>query len=635
MAPVQDTELRVVSDEWIRRGSDLPVLLMTAAHLTADCSILRPEWKPVPVFGKLRCEVPDGDKDAIVDLCRRRIAAFLAAGRPAPPITFDMLYRIAAWAVGKDIEPFVSLIAEEMVLDGHDLRRPHWDKKVIAPDRPFSVAVVGGGESGIAMAMRLKQAGVPFTLYEKNRELGGTWLENNYPGCRVDINSYVYSYACAPHIWPEYFGQQAEVLAYLRSVAKDGGVYDHTLFGREIKAAEWNEGAASWTLTIGGGDRDERRSHDVVVFAVGQLNRPALPDIPGRENFAGPAFHSARWDHDVHLVGKRVGVIGTGASACQFAPKAAEIARSLSIFSRTTTWLLPTPELHDAVPDATRRLMAALPAYALWYRASMLMMQGPGLLDRITHDPSFAASDVAISEANDLLRSGFQGWIEPQIAERPDLRDAVIPTSPVGAKRILRDNGNWLHTLKRDNVAVVRTPIREIVADGIVTADGTLHALDVLLYGTGFQASRFLAPMTVRGRDGADLHAVWGTNPRAYLGLTVPQFPNMFTMYGPNTNLIVHGGSIILFSELSVKYILGAIRHLLEDGRTTLDVKDDVCRLYNERVDETNSRRAWGYSSVRSWYKNAEGRVTQNYPFTIAEYWQRTDRFDKENYEIR
>ena len=635
MAAVQDAEARVVSDEWFRRGSDLPVLLMTAAHLAADCSILRPEWKPVPVFGKLRCEVPDADKDTILDLCRQRIASFLAAGRPAPPITFDVLYRIAAWAVGKEIEPFVSLIAEEMVLDGRDLRRPQWDKSRIAPDRPFSVAVVGGGESGIAMAMRLKQAGVPFTLYEKNSDLGGTWLENTYPGCRVDINSYVYSYACAPYVWPEYFGQQSEVLAYLRTVASGGGVYDHALLERGVKSAEWDEHSASWTLTIGGGERDELHSHNAIVFAVGQLNRPALPDIPGRERFAGPAFHSAQWDHGVDLSGKRVGVIGTGASACQFAPKAAEIAESVSIFSRTTTWLLPTPELHDAVPEPTRRLMETIPAYVLWYRASMLMMQGPGLLDRITHDPSFAASDVAISEANDLLRSGFQGWMEPQIVERPDLRDAVIPRSPVGSKRILRDNGNWLRTLKRDNVSVVRTSIREIVPDGIVTADGTHHALDVLLYGTGFQASRFLTPMTVRGREGADLHAVWGNNPRAYLGLAVPQFPNMFTMYGPNTNLVVHGGSIILFSELSVKYIIGAIRYLLEDGKTALDVKDDVCRLYNERVDETNSRRAWGQSSVRNWYKNAEGRVTQNYPFTIAEYWQRTDRFDKENYEVR
>ena len=632
---LQDVDIDTELDERINRGSDLPVLLMTAAHLTGDFSLLRPEWKPTPVFGKLRCDVSEAEQDKIVDICRNAFAAFRAGGRAAPPITFDALHRIAAWAVGKDIEPYIPLIAEEMVLDGRDLRRPAWDKNRIAPDRPFSVAIVGGGESGIIAAIRLKQAGVPFTLYEKNIDLGGTWLENNYPGCRVDINSYVYSYASAPHIWPEYFGQQPDVLEYLQGVASAQSIYEHVLFGREIKAARWDEASATWTLTIDNGGHEERQSHDLVVFAVGQLNRPALPDIAGRARFAGPAFHSARWDHSVDLAGKNVGVIGTGASACQFAPKAAAVAKSVSIFSRTTTWLLPTPELHDAVPDGTRWLMAEFPAYLLWYRASMLIMQGPGLLDRITLDPDYAASETAISESNDVLRSAFQAWIEPRIAARPDLRDATIPTSPVGAKRILRDNGNWLRTLQRNNVSVVRTPIREIVDDGIVTEDGAHHPLDVILYGTGFQASRFLQPIEIYGRDGADLHAVWGENPRAYLGLTVPRFPNMFTMYGPNTNLVVHGGSIILFSELSTKYIVNAIQYMLERDQSVIDVKDDIYDCYNARVDETNGRRAWGYSSVRSWYKNADGRVTQNYPFTIAEYWQRTNRFDSENYHVR
>jgi 4-hydroxyacetophenone monooxygenase len=627
-------ETRSLLEEHIREGAELPVLLMTTAHLTGDYSVLRPDWKPTVVYGKLRCEVPPAERENILWECTRRLEGIAIPSGAPPRPSFDAIHRIATWGVGKEIEPYIPLLAEEMVI-GDDPRRPEWSKDDVAPDRPFHVAIIGGGESGIIAAVRLKQAGVPFTLYDKNAELGGTWLENTYPGCRVDINSYVYSYACEPRIWSEYFGQQPDVLDYLQSFAAKHDIYDHAALRSELKSARWDEEDGTWELTIERDDRRESRSHHAVVYAVGQLNRPAWPDIAGVHDFAGAAFHSAKWNHEADLHGKRVGVIGTGASACQFIPKVAEIAENVSVFARTTTWLLPTPELHDTVPASARWLMANVPAYLQWYRASMLMMQGPGLLDRVTLDPSFPASEIAISEANDGLRAAFQNWMEPQIADRPDLREAVIPNSPVGAKRILRDNGNWIRTLKRTNVEAVRTRIEKIAPGGVVTADGRLHALDVLIYGTGFQASNFLAPIEIVGRDGRNLHRCWNENPRAYLGGTVPGFPNMFMVYGPNTNLVVHGGSVILFSELSAKYILNAVLALLETGKRSLDVTEEAFETYNDRVDETNARRAWGYSSVNSWYKNKAGRVTQNYPFTISEYWQRTNRFDKDDYRFR
>jgi 4-hydroxyacetophenone monooxygenase len=630
----QTLEIDSVLDAHIRAGAELPVLLMTTAHLTGDYSVLRPNWRPTPVFGKLRCEVALDDQENILRECASRLSRFYTEKRKPQRLSFDVLHRIASWAVGKEIEPYIPLLCEEMVID-QDLRRPVWSKDQVAPGRAFNVAIIGGGESGIVAATRLKQAGVSFTLYEKNVELGGTWLENGYPGCRVDINSYVYSYACSPRVWPEYFGQQPEVLEYLQSFARQHGVYDHVTLGCEVKSARWEEQGSHWELVIERNGRRERRTHHAVIFAVGQLNRPAIPDIAGVQDFAGNAFHSARWDHGADLRGKKVGVIGTGASACQFIPKVAEISESVSVFARTTTWLLPTPELHDAVPESARWLMTNLPAYLQWYRASMLMMQGPGLLDRITLDPSFPASETAISESNDALRAVFQNWIEPQIADRPDLRDAVIPTSPVGAKRILRDNGTWIRTLKRDNVQTVRSRIEKILPNGIATADGRIHDLDVLIYGTGFQASKFLAPIEIVGRNGLNLHDSWAENPRTYLGGTVPGFPNLFMIYGPNTNLVVHGGSIILFSELSTKYIMNAVLSLLQSQKGSLEVTNDAFEIYNARVDETNARRAWGYSSVNSWYKNKTGRVTQNYPFTIAEYWQRTSQFDADSYRFQ
>ena len=613
----------------IAAGAELPVLLMTAAHLGGDFSALRHDNRPVPVFGVLKPSGSEQEQERLRTDASRIVAAFVSSGRAAPPLTFDVLHRVANWATGADSERFVPLFQEEMVLD-RDLRAPGWTKERVAPDRPFSVGVVGGGESGIILSTRLRQAGVNHRLYDKNAELGGTWLENDYPGCRVDINSYLYSYASGPRVWSEYYGQQAEVLAYLQDFARTHGVYDNARLGARVTEARWDASAAKWRLTIRADGAIEVAEHDVLVFAVGQLNDPALPDIPGRDSFGGPAFHSARWDHQADLQGKTVGVIGTGASACQFIPRLAETAGRVKIFVRTPTWLLPTEELHESVADTAQWLMREVPAYHRWYRASKILMHAPGMLDRVTVDPAFGASEAALSAANAQLRDGFEAWMRPQLGDRVDLADVVIPASPVGAKRILRDNGTWIRTLRRDDVEVVSTPIRSIDTTGVEMEDGSRHDCDALIYGTGFRASRFLAPVHVIGRDGADLNRIWDDDPRAYLGMAIPQFPNLFTMYGPNTNLVVHGGSMILFSELSTKLLLGILHRMLADEHATVEVRQDVFDEYNKRVDATNAVRAWGFSSVNSWYKNSKGRVTQNYPFSIFEYWHRTSRLEED-----
>jgi 4-hydroxyacetophenone monooxygenase len=622
-----------IGDQWVRdleqhikHGADLPVLLMTTAHSTGNLSVLRKEWRPVDVLGVAKCDVSEQEQDRIRRECTWLLADHRRSGgaRPVRP-TYDFLRAVGDWFLGSGIEPYIPLLAEELVFDTDDLRRPLWCKNRIAPARSLHVAIVGAGESGIVLGVRLKQAGIPFTIYEKNADVGGTWLENSYPGCRVDINSFVYSYAFAPHLWPDYFGMRGDVLSYLQRVAKENGLYEHVRFGTEIEDASWNQETQLWDLSLRCEGQAEAVSRDVVVFAVGQLNRPKLPDMPGVNAFGGASFHSAKWDYSVDMNGKSVGVIGTGASACQFIPQVAEVAQKVTVFARTATWLLPTPELHERVAGSARWLLENVSGYAQWYRAGLLMLQTPGLLEHVIVDQEYAPDERAVSPNNDLVRQQLQGWLEPQIADRPDLRDAVIPDSPVGAKRILRDNGTWVKTLKRSNVEVVRTQIAEVTEDGIKCADGSRHKFDVILYGTGFHASKFLFPIKVTGVGGASLHERWGEGARAYLGMTVPDFPNMFCMYGPNTNLVVHGGSIVMFSELTAKYIVDALRVLLERGERTMDVRSDVFEDYNRRVDEANRARAWGFSKVNSWYKDVRGRVGQNYPFTAAEYYQRTN----------
>jgi len=610
----------------IQRGADLPTLLVTTAHTTGDLSVLRNGWRPVDVLGVAQCNVSDEEKAFIREECYRRLANHSKRGgqSPARP-TYDLLRGIGEWFLGSSIEPLIPLLAEELIFDGHDLRQPQWNKETIAPDRPFHVAIIGAGESGIIAAVRLKQAGIPFTIYEKNGDVGGTWLENHYPGCRVDINSFVYSYASAPRVWQDYFGLRNETLSYLQQVAKDNGLYEHTKFGAEIAEAVWSDKEQVWNLTVNSAGKTETVSPNMIVFAVGQLNRPKLPEIPGIDSFRGESFHSARWNHNLEFEGKRVGVIGTGASACQFIPQIANVAAKVTVFARTATWLLPTPNLHERVEGSERWLFENLPGYAQWYRGSLLMLQTPGILEHVVVDPNYAASEQAVSESNNFVRLELQQWLEAQIAERPDLRDAMIPNSPVGSKRILRDNGTWAKTLKRDNVDVVREKISKITADGIGCADGNNHEFDVIVYGTGFHASKFLFPIKVRGANGCSLQDTWKDGARAYLGMTIPQFPNMFCMYGPNTNLVVHGASIVMFSELTAKYIVDAVRVMLEKDAGTMDVREEVFSDYDRRLDEANRARAWGYSKVNSWYKDANGRVGQNYPFTATEFYQRTN----------
>src|SRR5690606_4019262 len=353
---------------------------------------------------------------------------------------------------------------------------------------------------------------------------------------------------------------------------------------------------------------EEAIEANAVISAVGQLNRPHLPDIPGIDTFAGPAFHSARWRHDVDLRGKRVAVIGTGASAMQFIPEIAPDTGELLVFQRTPAWLAPTPDYHDPVPEGLTWLYNHVPAYSEFNRFCIFWRMGDGVLANVTVDPDWDQPG-SVSAANDMVRLLFTEYLKATFADRPDLLDAVIPDYPPGAKRMIRDNGIWARTLMRDDVRLITTGIREITPQGIVTVDGTEHVVDVIIYGTGFTASKFLTPMQVTGRDGIDLHEHWDGEARAYLGITIPGFPNLFCLYGPNTNIVING-SIIYFSECGVRYIVELLGQLLRGGHRAVDVRKDVHDEFNEAVDAANRRMAWGASDVRSWYKNESGRVS-------------------------
>ncbi|MGQ0699005.1 MAG: flavin-containing monooxygenase [Panacagrimonas sp.] len=624
-------------DDTLRRyckAGEFPVLLITAAHLSGDLSLLRPEWRPTYALCVYAGGLPPEQEAEGRALCLQKLIAFRDSGSAVPGRpAYDFMSTVLEWICGKDAEPLQRLLNEQIVFGTDDPQAPKWSKQKLAPNREFHVSIIGAGESGLLTAWRLKQAGVPFTIYEKNSEVGGTWWENTYPGCRVDINSFIYSYTFAQKIWPDYFSARDDVLAYLKDCARELGLYEHIRFNTEVLASKWDERRKCWELSLRTPTGEERASSNVVVSAVGQLNRPSLPNIEGRDSFAGKAFHSARWDYGVKLKGKRIGIIGTGASALQFIPHVAREAAQVSVFVRTIPWLLPTAQLHQAVEGELQWLLGNIPNYAQWHRLFTFTPQLVGFLDTAIVDPSFPPTERAISASNEMVRQALTGWVEAQIQDRPDLRPLLIPDAPPGSKRLPRDNGTWIATLKRENLHAVTTDIERITSRGIRTADGFEHDFDVLIYGTGFHASQFLMPMKVTGRDKRDLHDIWGEDARAYLGSTIPGFPNLFCLYGPNTNLVLHGASIVYISECATNYVVDAIRLMLERGHESLDVRSEVHDAYNERLDQANANRAWGFSKVNSWYKNTKGRVTQNWPFTALELWRRTRQIESQDYE--
>ncbi|MET0236495.1 MAG: NAD(P)/FAD-dependent oxidoreductase [Kibdelosporangium sp.] len=479
------------------------------------------------------------------------------------------------------------------------------------PTRP-RVAVIGAGFGGIGAASVLRRAGfTDVTILERAADVGGVWRDNTYPGAACDVPSSLYSFSFAPNpFWPRRYSTQPDILAYLRRTAAAEGVLGQVRFGTEVTGGAFDETEGVWRIETAAG---ETITADVLVPAVGQLSRPALPQIPGAETFRGPAFHSADWDHDVDLAGKRVAVIGTGASAVQFVPRLQPGAKSVTVFQRSAPYVVPKPD--RAYRPWHHRAYAALPASQ---RVGRLATWGVGEL--LT---AALTSRRSLSRVVDLL---FRLHLRRQVPDRT-LRSRLVPDYAIGCKRLLFSN-DWYPALSAPNVDVVTDAITEITQAGVRTADGREHAVDVLVYGTGFTATDFLAPMRFRGLGGRELAAEWAGGARAHLGLTVPGFPNMFLVYGPNTNL--GGNSIIAMMEGQFGYILDMVRKL--SPGSCVDVREDVAAAFDAEMRDRLGRSVWAECS--SWYRDQSGRITTNWPGLVREYRRRTARAELADYQV-
>jgi 4-hydroxyacetophenone monooxygenase len=568
------------------------------------------------------------------------IAAYRDAGCQPHELDDDLVDEMMAFLATRPVGGRLrAMLVDDLQLAGEDPGAVHWGDEVSAEARAASpVVVIGCGLGGILAGIRLAQAGLPFTIVDKNTGPGGTWWENRYPGARVDIGSHQYCYAFEPsHHWSEYFCRQPELRDYLASIVEKYDLGPTIRYGRTVTRLVWDEPAATWRVHLRREDGgEETLGARFVISAVGSLNLPKLPDIPGMETFTGPSFHSARWPEGLDIAGTRFALVGAGASGFQLGPAVAAEVKKLIIFQRTAQWIIPNPHYHEAVPAGDRWAIRHLPFYGRWYR---FLTTYPGLamgmelfkVDPDHHDPTGRSVN-----AHNAQRAGiFAGWMSKLVAERPDLLEKVIPDYPAAGKRILQDDGTWLRTLLRDNVELVRAGIERVVPDGIIAADGTHHQADVICYATGFRHNDFLASMEVAGRGGVRLREQFGDEPTAYLGITIPNFPNLFCVYGPGTNLAA-GASLFYHSEFQTHHALEAIHTTLAGGHRVCEVSAEAHDDYVTRTQAELATLVWGHPSIRhSHFKNAEGRVFTLSPWALDLYREWTRAVDPAAYRFR
>jgi cation diffusion facilitator CzcD-associated flavoprotein CzcO len=476
-----------------------------------------------------------------------------------------------------------------------------------------SVVIVGAGCSGIALAIALRRAGVEdFMLLEKGADLGGTWRDNDYPGCACDIPSYLYSYSFAPSPgWTRMFPTQPEIWAYLRRCAGSYGVLPHLRLNTTVGGAEYDEATGTWRVLVEGARPITCRA---VVLATGPLHVPSVPHLPGAGSFAGPSFHSARWDHAVDLTGKRVAVIGTGASAVQFVPRIAPAVGHLDIYQRTPPWVLPKPDRR--IPGWEKRLYRWLPPLQRLHRSALYWLLEWRVL-------GFVVDPRILRVAQRVPLRHLAGQVRD-----PDLRRRLTPSYAMGCKRVLLSN-DYYPSLLRDNVDLVTDGIAAIGPDGVLTADGTHRPADVIIYGTGFRVTDAFDGLHLRGRGGVTLREAWRGGMEAYLGMAVAGFPNLFLLLGPNSGL--GHNSMIFMIEAQARYVTQALRALLRGQAGAVEVRPSVQRAYNRQLQDRLAGTVWS-TGCRSWYLDANGVNRTLWPGFTWRYWLRTRRLDPADY---
>ncbi|GGC91608.1 flavin-containing monooxygenase [Halopseudomonas salina] len=481
-------------------------------------------------------------------------------------------------------------------------------------EAPLSALIIGAGFGGTGLAIRLDKVGISdFLILEKAGDVGGTWRDNSYPGAACDVPSHLYSFSFEPRAeWSSRYSPQAEIHDYIRHCARKYHLYPRIKFDTEVSQARFDEDTGLWHVTTTDGREYQARA---LITACGQLNRPIYPSIPGLDSFNGEAFHSARWRHDIDLQDKQVAVIGTGASAIQFVPQIAPKVSKLMLFQRSAPYVIAKSDRRYGKRE--QALLRRFPTLQKLSRSGHYL----------THEMR-ALAFISFPSLMKMMEGSFRKHLEKGVSN-PQKRAQLVPDYPMGCKRMLISN-DFFPAVDRDNVELITTGIDAITPDGIQTDDGQEHRADVLIFGTGFAATDFLAPMTIQGRGGHDLNEAWQAGAEAYKGISVSGFPNLFMLYGPNTNL--GHSSIIYMLESQFNYVISCLQTLARRGLRFIDVKPEVQTAFNTLIQDDISTTIWS-RGCNSWYQTAEGKQTNNWPGYTFNYRRLTRTPELNDYE--
>ena len=613
----------------LAKAGELIPLLCAVAELTGDRTLLAHRFRPkldlemiaIPESGGLSPGVAQDALTRVTVALQRYMDAGQEASKPAIPPE-----EIIEFLTDGDPD-YTELVRHEL-----GLAEPvAWTKDQVAPDRKFVVGIVGAGQAGLAMARTLRRHGIEFVMFEKSDKVGGTWRWNAYPGCRLDTSTLAYSYSFFQKSdWRHYFAPRESLETYFHEFAEQEDLLASIRFGVSVVRATWDEEDSQWELALEGERTDAESAVrvDALISAVGFLNQPKIPAFEGLEEYRGETIHSAEWHPGVQVSGRTVNIIGTGASAYQIAPAIVDEVKALRIFQRSAPWILPAPLYQAEVGEDRQWLMEHVPSYHRWLRLWEFWHSTIGKYALTRADPNWSSSE-SVSEPNQRFRDALVQNIRSQYVGRDDLVSSVIPRYPVGVKRMLRDNGAWASTLRDPRTTLVTDAIDAFTDDGITTVTGHHYSADLTIFATGFHGTNYLGTIDVRGRGGRRLQEMWGDEARAHLGVTVPDFPNLFCLAGPNTGLVAIGSQTFM-TECASHYVSECLRHLLAARASAIEPTVKAYRDYIAWIEKGNRGMAWAAVPEQSWYRNESGTNTVVWPYPLLTYYELTRTVNEE-----
>ncbi|MCP3735907.1 NAD(P)-binding domain-containing protein [Sphingomonas sp. RP10(2022)] len=627
--PLADTaDLRAALVE-----ANVQTLLMVYVHLTHDEAMLATFQNYIkPPFAMPGTDIPEEYQQELREKLRHVLTTPGAAREDAP--SKALMQRMMSVSVGEPVEDeFLPLLMDQIGFERSTPRREIAGRKP-AP-AGFKVLVIGAGLTGLAASIKLEEAGYEQVVIEKNPEIGGTWYENRYPGVGVDTPSHFYSYSfeITPE-WTTYHPVGADMQKYLLHVTEKYDLRRHIRFETTVVSLAYDDEAAMWDVTVRGVDGTEEVLRvNAVINAHGPVNRWKWPNIPGFDTFRGVRMHTATWDPAVDLRGKRVAVIGTGASGAQLVPAIAGEVKDLTVFMRSCHWVIYNPEIAHEVPPGMKFALRHIPHFREWFRFRVYWFAADGLFANVLKDPEWPVDSPSVSALNEGMRQYALAHLDAKFADRPDLLEKLTPDFPIFSKRIILDNG-WFDALKRDNVTLESGGIAEITETGIRMEDGTTYEVDVIVCATGFDVANMLGKLEVHGIGGRSLRDEWGhDDPRSYMGVTVPGYPNYFLTVGPNS-APNHAAGQNLISEVQVNYIIECLDWANASDKRAVEPRRDAFEAWNTQIDTRMQDMIWTHPKANSYYNNSKGRIFLSWPYRLVDYWNEMRGPKKDHFEL-